>query len=181
MKPYWGFCPLLPQQAHGGEFANFIVKLIYNTRNCYNLNFKLWLGLVNTFYFLFSIMELWNQLLRTFIKELCLKVYLFVSFVRITFYVPKLRRNMVMATVWDCVSTRSWQVQSLLIQHMDAGIIGLMWAVELYNIVPVNESFLCGRPSQRWVIGGGPMSVGSQCAYCVQTNYVTLVRNGSKK
>jgi hypothetical protein len=23
--PYWGFCPLLPLQAHGGEFANFIV------------------------------------------------------------------------------------------------------------------------------------------------------------
>jgi hypothetical protein len=24
-KPYYGFCPVLPWQAHGGEFANFIV------------------------------------------------------------------------------------------------------------------------------------------------------------
>jgi hypothetical protein len=26
IKPYWGFCPLLPQQAHGGELRNFIVR-----------------------------------------------------------------------------------------------------------------------------------------------------------
>jgi hypothetical protein len=26
IKPYWGFCPLLPRQAHGDEFANFIVR-----------------------------------------------------------------------------------------------------------------------------------------------------------
>jgi hypothetical protein len=26
IKPYWGFSPLPPRQAHGGEFANFIVK-----------------------------------------------------------------------------------------------------------------------------------------------------------
>jgi hypothetical protein len=26
IKPYWSFCPLLPRQAHGGEFANFIVS-----------------------------------------------------------------------------------------------------------------------------------------------------------
>jgi hypothetical protein len=25
IKPYWGFCPLLPRQAHGGKFTNFIV------------------------------------------------------------------------------------------------------------------------------------------------------------
>jgi hypothetical protein len=31
IKPYWGFCPLLPWQAHGGDFANLIVR----PRTCY--------------------------------------------------------------------------------------------------------------------------------------------------
>jgi hypothetical protein len=35
IKPYSGFCPVLPWQAHRGEFANFIVRpRIYKTFAC---------------------------------------------------------------------------------------------------------------------------------------------------
>jgi hypothetical protein len=44
MKPYWGFCTQLSRQAHGGEFANFIVVL------CTWLEFVRWLYEMNSRY-----------------------------------------------------------------------------------------------------------------------------------